>query len=224
MNRSVATLVALLTSLAVAAGFGAIAVAKKPPGPHPGKNSISIVAKPSPITFGGATTVSGALNSLNKAGVTLTLQQSPYPFSGFSKLTTAVTSSSGKYAFAGLRPTVNTKYRVTGPTGLNSSDLLVLVRKRVTLGVSDATPARGQRVRFSGKIYPTHVGMVVSIQRLTSNGYRTVARTASTANTTTRSAFSVKVRVRSDGRYRARVAADANHAAGNSRSRLLTVH
>jgi len=222
MNRAVATLVALLTSLAVAA-VAAVAVAK-PPGPRPGTNSISIVAKPSPITFGGATAVSGALIGPGNAGVTLTLRQSPYPFKSFSKVTTAVTSSNGGYAFAGLRPTVNTKYRVTGPTGLNSSDLLVLVRKRVTLGVSDATPARGQRVRFSGKIYPTHVGMVVSIQRLTSNGYRTVARTASTANTTTRSAFSVKVRVRSDGRYRARVAADADHAAGNSRSRLLTVH
>ena len=222
MNRSVATLVALLSSLAVAA-VAAVAVAK-PPGPRPDRNSISIVAKPSPIRFGGATIVSGALPGPNNAGVTLTLQQSPYPFKGFSKVTTAVTSSSGGYAFAGLRPTVNTKYRVRGPKGLNSNDVPVFVRKRVTLGVSDSTPTSGQRVRFSGKVYPPHVGMVVSIQRKTSSGYRTVARTVSTANTPARSAFSVKVRVKSSGRYRARVAADADHAAGTSRSRLLTVH
>lgn len=223
MNRPVTTLVALLISLGVA-GFGAVAVAKKPPGPHPGTSSISIVAKPNSITFGGATTVSGALTGAGNAGVTLTLQQSPYPFKAFAKVATAVTSSTGGYTFAALRPTVNTKYRVTGPKGLNSSDALVFVRKRVTLGVSDSTPAGGQRVRFSGKIYPPHVGMVVYIQRLTSRGYRTVARTLSTRSTSTRSAFSVKVRVNSSGRYRARVAADADHAVGTSLTRRLTVH
>ena len=96
---------------------------------------------------------------------------------------------------------------------------------RVSLRLSDSTPRRGQLVRFSGSVAPAHDGRVVYIQRRTSTGaFRTVGRTTLADAGTSRSVFSRRMRVRSDGVYRARVLGDPDHETGTSATRTATVH
>jgi hypothetical protein len=99
------------------------------------------------------------------------------------------------------------------------------VRFAVTLRLSDATPRRGTRVRFSGVVRPARAGGSALIQRRTTTGkFRTVARAALHPSSAGQSTYSSRLRVRSSGVYRVRVLADSSHAAGNSPRRHIRVH
>jgi hypothetical protein len=94
--------------------------------------------------------------------------------------------------------------------------------------VSDRTPKRGQKVRFSGSVWPAHDGKTASLQRRTSSGWKTVATATTIAaapvNGVTRSRYSIARKVRRSGRYRVVVdSGDTDHADGRSRKRKLTV-
>ena len=214
----------LLTAIVVPV-FAAIAV-QASSAPPPGKSDLTISAKPTTITFGQATTISGKLKG-PKDPITVTLQQNPYPFTdAFEAAGTTPTADNGDYSFTGVRPAQNTRYRVTTVTpALASSDVDVLVRIKVVLRVSDRTPRAGQRVRFYGTAAPQHDGRTVRLQRQTSTGsWTTVARTLLRDAGDERSSFSRRMRVRRDGVYRARVYRDANHATGTSGSKTLDAH
>jgi plastocyanin len=100
-----------------------------------------------------------------------------------------------------------------------------LPRIRVTLGVSDSTPRRGQRVRFSGSARPQHDGRLVYIQKRTRRGtYRTIARTRLRDAGASRSRYSRRLRIFRGGVFRARVLGDGDHRTGTSRTRRLVVH
>jgi plastocyanin len=95
----------------------------------------------------------------------------------------------------------------------------------VTLKVSDATPARGQRVRFFGTVRPAQDGRRVQLQRRTGGGsYRTVARIKLTDAGASRSKFSKRLRMLKDAVFRARLPADKAHAASTSRRKRVNVH
>jgi hypothetical protein len=95
----------------------------------------------------------------------------------------------------------------------------------VTLRVSDSTPAAGTRVRFSGVVRPARDGALVLIQRRVRPGtFRTVARARLKDAGTARSTYAVRVRIRRDGVFRARVSGNADHAAGLSRTRPVNAH
>jgi hypothetical protein len=214
----------LLTAIVVPV-FAALAVHASS-APPPGNSDLTILAKPSTITFGQATTISGKLKG-PKDPITVTLQQNPYPFTdAFEAAGTKPTADNGDYSFTGVRPAQNTRYRVTTVTpALASSDVDVLVRIKVVLRVSDRTPRAGQRVRFYGTAAPQHDGRTVRLQRQTSTGsWTTVARTLLRDAGDERSSFSRRMRVRRDGVYRARVYRDANHATGTSGSKTLDAH
>jgi len=99
--------------------------------------------------------------------------------------------------------------------------VFVRVRLRVSFSVSDATPKRGARVRFSGTVAPAHAGKPVLIQKKTASGYKTVAR----ATTTSTSKYSKSLRIKSKGTYRiVAESLDQDHDNGTSRSRTLRVH
>jgi hypothetical protein len=166
--------------------------------------------------------ISGRLTGGGNAGRTVTLREDPFPFGDTSKaVATAVTDAQGDYTFT-RRPALNTIFRTTAGS-TRSANVLVHVRIRMSMRVSDATPRVGQLVRFRGRACPTHNGLVVAIQRRSSTGrYRTVRRTT-LKSATTCSAYSRAFRVYRDGRYRV-TADDADHARGYSRSRVLDAH
>jgi plastocyanin len=95
---------------------------------------------------------------------------------------------------------------------------------KVTLQVSDATPARGARVRFFGTVRPARDGRLVQLQRRTRGGsYLTVARIRLRDAGSTRSKFSKRLRVLGDAVFRARLPADRAHEVGVSRTKRLNV-
>jgi len=210
----------------VAAPVSLAAKAAKSP---KGTFAVTLTAAPSPVTFSRVSTLSGVLSGPGVAGVTVRLEQdSTLPLGDkFSPagMTTATTAN-GAYAFA-VRPGVNTQYRVMAQTSPNtpSPARLVRVRPLVGLGLSDATPARGTRVRFSGSVRPAHDGTPVSIQRRSATGrWVTLTHAVLRDAGTTRSVYRRSVRIRSSGAYRVKIAAHADHANGISRIRVITVH
>jgi plastocyanin len=93
----------------------------------------------------------------------------------------------------------------------------------VTLKVSDATPARGARVRFFGTVRPERDGRMLQLQRRRGRSYVTVTRIRLTEAGSTRSKFSKRVRIVGDAVFRARLPADSDHLTGVSRTKRLNV-
>jgi hypothetical protein len=202
---------------------------KKPPGGAP---ALTITAKPTLITYGRTATISGRLTGPNHGNRPVGLLRNPWPFRAFVNTRRVTrTASNGSYTFT-VRPTRHTRYRTVTPqpatiydTLLRSPEVLILVRLRVGIRLSDSTPRRGQRVRFFGSVAPKHNGRRVFVQRRRRDGsWRTVARTRSRNASGNRSVYSKRVRVFRNGVYRVRVRGHADHRTGTSRSRAIRVH
>lgn len=198
----------------------------------PGQNALTIAANPATVTFGRPTTISGQLTGSGNSGVEVELESNPAPFTGGFKNAgvKATTNATGNYTMA-VTPTLNTRYRVTAKArpSVTSPEALVRVRVRVSLRLSDRTPAAGQRVRFSGTVTPAHDGKVARIQRRSRTGWRTIARatlvSATPVNGVARSKYAKRIRVRRNGTYRVRVTpADGDHERGTSRRKRARVH
>jgi hypothetical protein len=200
----------------------AVAVAAKPP---KGGN-LSITAKPSPVVFGRTVALSGKLTGAGHAGKTVQVQADPYPYNEqYTNVATPTTAANGNWA-ASDKPDRNTRYRAR-QGGTVSGTFTERVRIRVSLRVSDRTPAVGQRVRFRGRACPQHDGARVRIQRRTRTGkWRTVRRTTlKDIAGSTCSKYSRRFRVFRDGTYRALVVSnDPAYANGLSRRRHLDAH
>ena len=205
--------------------------ATAPPGTP--QNAVTIAAAPATVTFTGASTISGKLTGPNSGGVQVTLEENPYPFTAGFKATklTATTTATGDYTLS-VVPSVNTKYRVTAKTSppVTSPEALVNVRPKISLRLSDRTPAIGQSVKFTGNVLPAHNGKTVQIQRRTkTGGWRTVASTTLVATTpvngVARSKYAKRIRIRRNGTYRVRLApGDGDHVTGYSARRTARVH
>jgi hypothetical protein len=220
-----ARLTPLLAVLTVAVLLGIVAVASSAPKPSPAVG-ITIAAQKNPIVFGSSTRIAGTVTGSDKANVSVRLEQRPHPFTGdWQAVATTTTVASGDYNFTGVGPRVNTLYRVrAGSLKAVSKELLLKVRIKVALRLSDSTPSRGERVRFSGPAAPEHDGTEVLIQRRTFTGrWRTVKGTTLKDAGTELSRFSTRIRVRRDGTYRARIPHDADHVDGLSRSKRANV-
>jgi hypothetical protein len=214
-------------ALAVVLVCAGPAVAAKPPkGPKPNPN-LTIKASAGTVTFGRSVTLSGTTKNITP-GTSVELQQNPYPYAGFKPTgKTAVIDPSGNWAIAGVQPQMHTQYKVTAKTSppTDSGAAFVRVRLRVSFKVSDSTPKKGARVRFSGTVAPAHDGKTVLIQKKTSTGYRTVATTALLDNGTDTSKYSKRIRIRRNGTYRVIAQSlDQDHDNGTSRTRTLRVH
>ena len=193
---------------------------------------LTIAAKPGRIKFGSSTTIRGQLQSETAAGKSIELQANPYPYKGFVTVATTTTDSLGRHAFTGQRPTVITRYRTmtTKAPLATSGTVTVGVRIRLTRTASDTTPAKGQKVKFSGFACPAHVGDLLSLQRHSSTGkWVTVAQThlvQATASSTcsNRSSYKMTVAVSKNGTFRTLAAHDADHLAGISAPIAIKVH
>jgi hypothetical protein len=216
----------LVTCLAGAA----VATASHRPGHQsaPQSGNPTIAVNPEPVVFNSFTTVRGSIKGNQVANQRIELEELPFPFTGMQwrPVSTATTDSKGNYRFS-VRPQQNVRYRVRWRDAVSSE---VLVRVRILVGrrVSDPTPRAGEIVRFfSSTVAPAHDGQRVYVQKRTSTGrWVTVARTSLRDAGPSRpgfSAYSVRVRVPSDGVYRVRVQGDADHAWGTSNLRRLLV-
>jgi hypothetical protein len=218
MNAKLAVLSLIaLTGVAVPA----VVAAPKP------DQKLSIAADPDTVTFGRDLKVTGQLTGGTQrdvSGQRVTLERDPYPYEGqFERVDTVETNGTGNYGFT-LKPGLSSKYRTSAKGGVESPEVTVPVRVAVTLAVSDTTPNRGARVRFSGTVTPAHDGKVARVQRRTSSGWKTIAEAPLTDAGDTVSNYSKRVRIRRSGRYRVRVRPrDGDHVAGNSRRVRLTV-
>lgn len=217
MKRTLAAGTVLVLCVAVPAAV----TAQKPQSKQPG--SLSLSAAPNAVQFGGSVTISGELTGKNKPGKEVILSEDPFPFDDFTRVGTATVDTQGDYSFV-RNPTVNTRYQAR-QGGLDSEMVTVSVSPRISLRVSDRTPAAGKRVRFSGRVCPQHDGTSVAIQRRTARKqWRTVANVVMADAGDECSTYSRRRRVRRDSVYRTFLSADADHAAGNSRARRINVH
>jgi hypothetical protein len=192
-----------------------------PPG-----TSVTLTAGPNPVVFGRSVALAGHLTGKNKAGKTVQVQADAFPYEGdFKNVTSAVTATNGIWK-ATDKPQVNTRYRARQGSA-RSNVVTERVRIRVSLKLSDRTPAAGHRVRFYGRACPQHDGARVRIQRRTrTKKWRTLRRTTlrDIAGSTC-SRYSKRFRVSRDGTYRAVVVSPhGDHANGVSRRRRVNVH
>jgi hypothetical protein len=195
-------------------------------------DAVTIKASRRTVTFGKATTITGAVTGKRASGAEVELEQSPFPFTApFASLATGTADQSGRYEFPNVRPGVNTRYRVTAKTSPPEASRVITVRVRpvVTLRLNDRTPARGQRVRFTGRVIPGHDGKRVRIQRRTRTGWRTISRPTlqpmAPVGAVTRSRYSRRLKVRRSATYRTVFRpGDGDHVRGKSRKRRARVH
>jgi hypothetical protein len=187
----------------------------------------SVALSTSKITagFNELVTLSGQAFGTSVAGITVTLQENPYPFAGWADIATTTADATGRYQFIrSLRS--NTAWRVvagTKPPG-TSNTAFVLQSDLIGLKASTTRPKRGRTVLFTGFSLPARVGMPVYIQRLGRGGWQTVL-TAKLSATAVPDAASYAIRLRRvvTGLYRAYVPGGFDHAAGESSSKRITI-
>src|SRR5215208_5357253 len=214
---------AIVFGLAAAAALPAAATAHHQPGHQGGPNQGNIsISATSPVTCGRSTVVTGKLTGATaNSGIGVDLQADPAPFedNGFTTVASGTTDGNGDYRLL-HKPQLHTRYRAVAKASPTATSGLatVLVRIQVKFTVSDTTPRAGGLVRCSGTACPEHDGKVAAIQRRTSTGsYRTVARATLADTGGACSSYARRLRIRSDGTYRVKVAGDADHSTGTSR-------
>lgn len=220
LKRTVVSLTA--ATIAVGGAGSGLALAGAPPKP-PKSGAVSLAAKPAIVVYGSATTLSGRVAGA-KSGVAVALQRDPFPLSdGMLPFRATTTAGNGSFSFT-VTPVLHTSYRAVASTAPSKASPTVLVRVRMRVGMrlSTSTPTAGRTVRFSGSVHPAHDGRTVSIQKRSSSGsWATVVRSTLRDAGTTHSTYSRRVRVHRDGQYRVKVAADADHLSGFSRTRFI---
>jgi hypothetical protein len=190
---------------------------------QPAPDTLSIAAAPGTVKFGGSITLSGKLTGSNVDGRNVRVQADELPLDSFSNEGNATTNATGDWSLV-VKPNANTRYRAR-VGNLDSAGVDITVMPRVSLRLSDRTPARGQRVRFSGRVCPEHDTVEIALQRRSSTGWRTIASPAlADIPNVNCSSYSVVKRPRSNGRFRARFLGDTDHAASNSRVKRAVVH
>jgi hypothetical protein len=214
-------------ALAMALVCAVPALAAKPPKPVKPNTNLTLTASSTAVNFGRSVTFTGTVKNV-ASGTVVELQQNPYPYAGFKASgKSAVVDPAGSYSIAGVVPQAHTQYKAVAKTSppTTSGTVFVRVRMSVRLSLSDSTPKRGQAVRFFGTAAPAHDGKPVLIQKRTTTGYKTVARTVLLDNGTATSKYSKKLTMRSSGTYRV-VAQSLDQAIdnGTSRSRAVRVH
>jgi hypothetical protein len=209
----------LLAAMLVATA--APVLAAKPP---KDTRQLTVAASPTTVSFGSSTKLSGRLTGSTVAGQDVKLQSDGFPFDGFKQTATATTDAAGAYTFT-VTPALNTTYRATvkSKPAATSPQVLVKVRMKVSLRVSDSSPDAGDLVRFRGSVKPPHDGNVVDIQKRRRDGsYKTIAHARLKDAGDVRSRYSRRVRIRRGGVYRVKATADGDHASGVSRRRRIS--
>jgi hypothetical protein len=214
----------IITTATFLAGVGApVAIVVPADAAKPTPGALTITADRAIVKFGGSVTLSGKLTGSNVSGRNVRVEQDPFPLGSFDTAGSATTNAAGDWSLV-VKPTATTRYRA-GSGKTDSPTVDVAVRPSVTLKLSDRTPKRGRKVRFSGQVCPEHDTVAILLQRRGKSGWKTLASPVlADVPGSTCSSYARRLRVRRDGAYRARFPGDADHAAGNSRVRRAKVH
>ena len=208
---------AAILSAAVVLAVASNGEAQKPPKP----GATTLKASAGQVTFSTPVALTGKVKG-GKQGIAVTLERRAANAAAFAPAGSATTDANGDFAFAD-RPAQSSVYRVTAGTA-TSPEVAVAVAPLVGLKVSDATPRKGQRVRFKGTVRPQHDGTRVAIQRKRADGTWATVKTPLLRDAgSTYSRYAKRFRIRRSGTYRTVIAAHADHAEGVSRERTLTV-
>jgi hypothetical protein len=203
--------------------FRTLAAGAAPP-PSNKLTAASLASSRGVLVIGQSATLTGQVTGRGAAGASVQLESDAWPYADFASLGPAQTSSAeGRFRFV-VKPSRTTRFRVTvrGAKVVPSNAVSVAVRKRVTVAVSDMTPARGTRVAFSGFVYPRHVGSYVYVQRLAAGRWVNVGRALLRASTIARARYSRVIRVNGTATYRVVAPKDdGDHFAGRSALRRL---
>jgi hypothetical protein len=191
---------------------------------------VTLGVNDNPVTFGHTVKFTGQVSGPNNGGAVVTLQAKPYPYTGqyLQVGNSVVANANGNFAF-NVTPQANAQFRAVtkrGGVDVFSAVILEKVKLSVSATISDTTPRKGSKVKFSGSVKPSHVGVTVRIQRRSSSGsYKTIAKTKTKAASTTRAKYSIRVRISKTARYRVKVSSgDGDHGTGYSKSHRIKVH
>lgn len=211
------SLAATVFATAVGLAIATEGEAQKPPKP----GSTTLKASQRQVTFSNPVTLTGKVKGAKQA-VTVTVERRAANATAFAAAGTATTDANGDFSFTD-RPSKSSVYRVTAGTA-TSPEVAVAVAPLVGLKVGDATPRKGQRVRFTGTVRPQHDGSRVAIQRKRADGTWATVRSPLLRDAGSAfSRYSKRIRIRRSGTYRTVLAAHLDHAEGVSRARTLTV-
>ena len=150
--------------------------------------ALTIHSTVNPLSYEGATTISGVLLSNGTpaaAGTPVVLLSRTRSAHAFTPVTQGTVGTGGSYAFAGLKPLQNTLYRVTG-AGQSSAALFEGVKFALTTEAPLTSAMIGQPVTFKGTVTPWHAGDFVYLQQQDrpSSGFRVIQRVLLEAPTT----------------------------------------
>jgi hypothetical protein len=187
--------------------------------------SVALSTDKTTASFNESVTLSGQVFGTSVAGITVTLQENPYPFAGWSDMATTTADASGRYQF--IRPLrANTAWRVvagTKPPG-TSNTAFVLASDLIGLKASTSRPKRGRTVLFTGFSLPARVGAPVYIQRLGRGGWHTVLTSKlSVTPVPDTASYAVRLRRVVSGVYRAYAPEGYDHVGAASSSKRITV-
>ena len=215
-------------TLAAALGAGALALPASAQDPAPMVNfSVRNVLPGAPVAITG-TLVNGA----GDAGRQVQLYERRAPFPGtWAVLQEGTAGPDGSYAFNVL-PVRKAYYSVVAPATATagreaSAGLLVTVRRKVSIKVTDRTPRKNQLVQFSGFIspsYPLGPGAVATLQRRDKNGAFDNVKAALLNAAGQFTSYRVRVRVKSAGVYRIAVPSSTYYGSGASVAVVVRVH
>lgn len=215
---------------AVAAGVvaGALARPADAQDPAPMVNfSVRNVLPGAPVAITG-TLVNGAAD----AGRQVQLYERRAPFPGtWAVLQEAAAGADGSYSF-NVVPVRKAYYSIVAPATATagreaSPGLLITVRRKISIKVSDRTPRVNQVVRFSGFIspsYPLGPGAVATLQRRDKNGAFDNVKAALLKAAGQFTSYRVRVRVKSAGVYRIAVPSSTYYGSGGSVAIVMRVH
>jgi hypothetical protein len=226
MNRTLFAAAAAVATAALIVPL--VATADHRPGHK--NTALTIEADPNVQVWPRTVTVSGTLRGPDNAGKTIELDANTYPFTGgFTSVGTTTTNSQGDYSFPAVKLSNHTTYRARATNVQpreTSAEEIVRSRMKITRRVSDRTPPDGGTITFSGRVGPAHQGMNVLIQRRRPSGTWRTMTTAplGPALSDGTSAYSAEIEMNRDGRWRARVRADADHFGNKSRRVRINVN
>jgi hypothetical protein len=182
---------------------------------------------------GAPVAISGTLvNGAAGAGRQVQLYERRAPFPGtWAVLQEGTAGADGSYSFS-VVPVRKAYYSVVAPATATagreaSPGLLVTVRRKVSIKLSDRTPRKNQLVRFSGFIspsYPLGPGAVATLQRRDKSGAFTNVKAALLKAAGDFTSYRVRVRVKSPGVYRIAVPSSTYYGSGASVAVVVRVH
>ena len=183
-----------------------------PPAPAP---SLALRTSAASLTAGRAVTLSGTMTNAGApmAGQSVELFAARAPGNVEQRIRTVTTGAGGSFSVTDT-PSTTTRY-VVRSAGAASSPMLVVVRPKLTAGISRHLVHRNRLVYVRGSVLPRSSGQKVYLQRAKGTRWVSVKRVVTT------SSYRIGLRPTRVGVYRYRVVASANAGRAAATSGVL---